>query len=107
MKSINENDLKGFVLEGSVVVSWKFNKVNKREFVGLHFAGFDETISEIIQENEIPENLIKHNILVPKFQLDNLNEIEKKILIEKALNNNIWNWDKSYDFTSLISEHLI
>ena len=42
--------------------------------------------------------LMKHNILVPAFRLENLNREEKKALTLKNLKNEIWSWNKAYNF---------
>ena len=99
MKHVEEyNELKGFKLEGSVLVAWKKVAGDKREFVGLYFADAGETMEEILEQNTLDENPIKHNVLVPDFQLENLTDDGKKELIVANLNNEIWDWEEKSDF---------
>ncbi len=96
--------LKGFKLEGSVLVAWKETKAQKREFIGLYFADGEDSMEDILEENKMPENKIKHNVLVPEFQLADLNSDKKKALVVKNLKNNIWEWDTDYDFEEAAAE---
>ncbi len=99
MKHTEEyNDLKGFVLEGSVLVAWKKVAGDKREFIGLYIADENETMEGILEENKLDENPIKHNVLVPVFMMENLLDVEKRKLIVENLKNEIWDWDADYDF---------
>ena len=99
MKKIEEyNELKGFELKGSVIVAWKAAGSDRREFIGLYLADAGETIEELLEENKLKENTIKHNILVPAFRLEGLNKEEKKALTLKNLKNEIWSWNKAYNF---------
>ena len=96
--------LKGFKLEGSVLVAWKAKSAGKREFIGIYFADGEDTMEDILAENKLSENKIKHNVLVPEFQLTELNEAEKKSLVIENLKNEIWDWDSSYNFEEAAGE---
>ncbi len=87
----NYEESDDFVMEGSVIVAWK-ELQNKREFVGLYFADADDSKEEMLEENKLPENPIKHNVLIPSFLLENLSAEEKVKLTIKKLSNDIWDW---------------
>lgn len=94
-------NLKGFHLEGSVLVAWKKSLEDKREFIGIRFAEFDESYNEILEINSSDgEN--KYNVLVPVYQLEKLPIEKQKELILQNLHNSIWNWKEDYDFVSII-----
>lgn len=89
--------LKGFQLEGSVVIGWKLQPDEKREFASLYIAGSEETISGLMEINDT-DSEVKYNILVPVHQMENLTNDEKKNLVLENIQNEIWNWNEEYDF---------
>lgn len=95
--------LKGFTLEGSVLISWKKASDGIREFVGIRIAEPDESINDLMDINS-SESEVKYNILVPVHKLEILSKDEAITLIQENLHNKIWNWKESYDFAESINE---